>query len=198
MKHLKNLYRSTVAGILIGMACVISAHYENPELVFPVGIFCVILSGALLYTGIIGQSSIKHWRLVCTTLIGNFIGVSLVTLYAKFFIDYKVFAEAVLYKVSIGYLPWFISSIFCGLLMCAATSLRIENSFFTTFLCVAAFIVVRFEHSIADTFYLLLDGLQMDDIIRLVIAVVGNALGAKLLWWTHLIKNKQSCRRQFL
>lgn len=189
---LKTLYRSVVAGMLIGIACIVSALYKEPELIFSVGVFCIILSGALLYTGVVGHYSIKKFKTTLFIFLGNFIGVTVITLYAKFFMDYNMFSSIVSYKTSVGYFPWFIASVFCGILMCAATSLRIEDSFFTTFVCIAAFIVAKFEHSVADSFYLMLDGVQLDDFIRIGLAVIGNALGAKILWWTHVIKTKDS------
>lgn len=188
---LKTLYRSIVAGILIGIACIVSVFYDDPELIFSSGVFCIILCGGLLYTGVVGHYSIKQFKTTLFIFLGNFIGISLITLYAKFFMDYKLFESIISYKTNTSYVQWFLCSVFCGMLMCAATSLRIENSFFTTFICIAAFIIGKFEHSVADSFYLMLDGIHANDFVRIFIAIVGNAVGAKILWWTHLLKQKQ-------
>lgn len=53
-------------------------------------------------------------------------------------------------------------------------------------LAVSAFIIAKFNHSIADSFYLSIDGINLHDIVFLFYAALGNAFGAKLL---HYISN---------
>lgn len=181
--------KSIVAGILIGMAGIISAQYNHPEIIFPVGLICIILSGNLLYTGCIGHFNIKEkYKALLCILLGNFVGVVLTLYYAHYYMDFILFQNIIIYKENVDIIKYFISSIFCGMLMCTATSLNKDKNIIVVIMCVAAFIIGKFEHSIANMFYLGINGYSLKDILLILIAIIGNAIGSKIIHPIERIK----------
>lgn len=77
------------------------------------------------------------------------------------------------------------------MLMCTATSLNKNKNILVILLCVAAFIISKLDHSIANMFYLGLDGYDLHDMLLIIIALVGNGVGAKLLYISYNIMCKQ-------
>lgn len=183
------LVKSFVAGLLIGLACIISCQYSYPEFIFPVGLICIVYSNNLLYTGCIGHYSLKDYRLLLI-IAGNLLGVLLPLYYTKYLNASSL--DAILdYKYNEPYLQYSISSIFCGILMCTATSLNKSKNILVILFCVAAFIISKLDHSIANMFYLGIDGYDLHDIVLIFIALIGNGVGAKLLYVSSRMVCKQ-------
>lgn len=181
--------KSIVAGLLIGLSCIVSCQYYHPELIFPVGLICILYSNNLLYTGCIGHYSLKDYHILIV-LAGNLVGV-LMSLYYIRFLNTNILYSILECKYSESYLQCFISSVFCGMLMCTATSLNKNKNILIVLFCVSAFIISKLDHSIANMFYLGLDGYDLHDMLLLIIAVVGNGLGAKLLYSSYNMMCKQ-------
>ena len=72
--------------------------------------------------------------------------------------------------------------------MCTATSINKDKNIIVVIMCVAAFIIGKFEHSIANMFYLGINGYSLKDILLILIAIIGNAIGAKIMYTTERIK----------
>lgn len=183
------IIKSIVAGLLIGLACIVSCQYPHPELIFPVGLICIMYSNNLLYTGCIGHYSLKDYHLLII-IVGNFLGVLLSLYYTKY-LNINSLYTIVDYKYNEPYLQYSISSIFCGMLMCTATSLNKNKNILVILFCVAAFIISKLDHSIANMFYLGLDGYDLHDMLLIIIALVGNGVGAKLLYISYNMVCKQ-------
>ena len=68
--------------------------------------------------------------------------------------------------------------------MCTATSLNKDKNILVIFFCVSAFIIGKFDHSIANMFYLGVDGYDLHDVFLILVAIVGNGVGSKILYTT--------------
>lgn len=183
------IIKSIVAGLLIGLACIVSCQYPYPELIFPVGLICIMYSNNLLYTGCIGHYSLKDYHLLLI-IVGNLLGV-LLPLYYTRYLNINLLYPIVDYKYNESYLQYSISSVFCGMLMCTATSLNKNKNILVILFCVAAFIISKLDHSIANMFYLGIDGYDLHDVLLIFIALVGNGVGAKLLYVSYNMVCKQ-------
>lgn len=183
------IVKSFVAGLLIGLACIVSCQCSYPEIIFPVGLICIMYSNSLLYTGCIGHYSSKDYHLLLI-IVGNLLGV-LLPLYYTRYLNINLLYPIIDYKYNESYLQYSISSIFCGMLMCTATSLNKNKNILVILFCVAAFIISKLDHSIANMFYLGIDGYDLHDILLIIIALVGNGVGAKLLYVSYNMVCKQ-------
>lgn len=179
---LQCLTEAIVAGILIGIAGIISAQYSHPEIIFPVGLICITLSNSLLYTGCIGHFNIKEKYInLLIILLGNFIGVCVTLPYAIHCVNFELFQNIITYKENLNLAVCFTSSVFCGMLICTATSLNKDKNVIVIIMCVAAFIIGKFDHCIADMFYLGVNGYSLKDLLIILTAIIGNTIGAKTI-----------------
>lgn len=174
------LYKSVFAGILIGIAAIISANATYQHIIFSVGLVSVVCCGAYLYTGMIGKLTYRDYKMILQILIGNIFGVLIVCLYARYYCSADMFDQVIANKESYSLIYVFVASIFCGILMCTATVLNINGNVLIMILCVSAFILGKFPHCIADTFYLSLNGISLNDACYILLSVIGNTIGAKL------------------
>lgn len=186
------ILKSYFAGVSIGMAGIISS-YATPTLspfIFAIGLLIVILGNLSLYTGKIGTYSIEDEGILTISLvfIFNILGAWTTSLYFLIYPLTNSLIKTIQYKNSQSPIEIFCSSIFCGILMYTAVVLsqKSKNREIIIIFAVSAFIIGKFNHSIADGFYLALDGITVYDCVCLFYAALGNALGAKLL---HFISN---------
>lgn len=186
---LNTVVKSIIAGLLIGLACIVSCQYSHPEVIFPVGLICIVHSNSLLYTGCIGHYSLKDYRLL-VVLLGNLLGV-IASLYYLRFLNIELLYPILEYKYNESFVQCFISSVLCGMLMCSATSLNKDKNILVIIVCVSAFVIGKFDHSIANMFYLGADGYSLRDSLFLATAVVGNGVGAKLLYSSYNMMSSQ-------
>lgn len=183
----KLISKSYLAGLSIGMAGIISS-YAMPAIapfVFAIGLLIVILGDFNLYTGKIGTYSIEEKGLldISLILIFNIIGAWTAAQYFKLYPITDSLQSVLQYKNNQSLTQVFFSSIFCGILMYTAVILSQKSKLreIIIILAVGAFIIAKFNHSIADSFYLSIDGINLHDTVFLFYAALGNAFGAKLL-----------------
>lgn len=181
------LFKSIFGGILIGLACIVSSKLDYPYLIFPVGLVAITYSKTLLYTGCVGHNKLTKYPLYII-LLGNIIGCIICLLAINYIGDANVIREIGHAKYSESWLTCIISSIFCGMLMCVATSLNNNKHFLCIFICVAAFVLCGLDHSIANTFYILSYKIDFKSICNIIIAVVGNTIGAKILYSVYNVR----------
>ena len=110
-------------------------------------------------------------------------------LYAILLGNICLFDDIIVTKESYSFVYVLISSVFCGMLMCAATVLNKNKNILVIIMCISAFILGKFPHCIADAFYLGLNGVTISDVFYLLCTVVGNTLGAKMAYWCTGGKN---------
>lgn len=193
---------------------VVSFNIENvsiskalASLVFPMGLILVILLKTELFTGnsllviplinkkISIKSLLLNWLLV---YIGNFIGSVILSL-----LIYKsgsltnetlinTFISIANKKVSYSFINLFILGILCNMLVCTAvflgvTSKNIIDKIFVIFIPIFLFVLLGFEHSVANMFYLsiasLLGKLNFINLLvhNLLPVTLGNIVGGVLI-----------------
>ena len=174
-----------LAGIMTGIGDIALMSCENKyigALMFSVALMSIIYFQLPLYTGRVGRMIRDNSYLGCFfILFFNVIGTSLsVFMYTLMSPDnrQKVFAIAD-QKFSRGYIALFIAAIFCNILIHIAVS---SNHSIITILCVMAFILCGFEHSIADAGYAFVSG-NWKNMLTWLIVVAGNTVGALLTFY---------------
>lgn len=174
---LKN--KAFIAGILIGLGVIINALTTIPALgaiLFSFGLLTIIHLSLPLYTGKIGFiPNIKIIDLL-QILIYNILGI-FTCVYAYMMANpnivpiLKSAAEA---KFSKTILQMLIYGFFCGSLIHFAV--KCKNTIITI-MAITIFILIGAEHCIADFPFLILN-LSLINIIKYVIIIIGNSIGA--------------------
>lgn len=194
-----NLFDSILAGLAIGIAGLIYLSiypWSNTlaALCFSIGLIIVIVEEYHLFTGKIAYiEKYKHLSFI-TCLIGNICGVGIMGLMAFKHPMANILVES---KLSTSLIEIFFKAIGCGFLMYVATHGKtFPEKILRAIICVFAFIMAEFEHSIANTFYFIAAGRlgEIRSILVLLISVVGNTIGAILGNYKGLIslfKNKR-------
>ena len=196
------LPKAILAGIFINIAATIYLSIPNKvvgSLMFTFGLFAVLVTQSNLYTGMAGYYD-NQWKPashLITGLIGNAIGCFAYSfcysLTAKS-IDIQPLAYNLCEnKFGNPLLSILMSSIFCGSLMFLAVDTFKKNTnilgSIVVILCVSGFILVGFEHSIANISYLALAQypITLDVIFKVILMAIGNFIGA---YTTRLINEK--------
>lgn len=174
------IYRSLLAGILIGLGVIINLQSKNPALgalLFSFGLLTIIHMQLCLYTGKIGfYKNINDIQELLIILLFNCCGIALtVGLYAlgnPTFCD--IISAAAATKFTKNILTLFINGYFCGILIHFAVKNKVT---ILTIFAVMIFILIGAEHCIADFPYLLFN-LSLFNIVKFIAIVTGNSLGA--------------------
>ena len=179
-----NFLKSIVAGMCVSMGCICYLSIENKIIgafLFSVGIISIITYRLNLYTGRIGLVKSLSDIIDCIIyLFGNMLGCGIIYFLAAFTPIYLKIQEPlqviVSNKMNLSLLQLFVLGIFCGVLMLFAT--KNTKNFILPVLCIATFILIGAEHSVADSFYLL----ALNDTflyLKIIVTVaLGNAVGA--------------------
>lgn len=182
--QINNFLKSILAGVCISIGCICYLSVENRIIgafLFSVGLISILNYKLVLFTGRIGLSkSIKDIIINLFYFIGNAIGSVITYLLASHAIlKYDVGSKLqniVADKITTDSIDLFILGIFCGILMYFATKTYKNNVL--PMLCVAAFILIGAEHSVADSFYMLAVG-DITRYFKVIIPVIlGNSIGA--------------------
>lgn len=176
----KNFSTAYVAGILIGFGVIINLTIEYPiigALFFGFGLLTIIAMGLPLYTGRVGFW--KEPKTFPLMIIGNVAGAfSTVVIYILSKPEFiSVIRIASINKFQKSYFQMLCCGILCGMLIHFAV--KVKNTA-TTFLAVAIFILIGAEHCIADFPYLLFN-FSLDNLIKWIIVVVSNSVGAIII-----------------
>lgn len=204
MYILRNFISSVFAGIMIGIGGTVylSYYHENKvvaALLFCVGLLSVFIFDFCLYTGRVGYLACqkpkeipKYFGFCIVVWFGNLLGVLITGLavnYSNPVIGVRA-AEAYQAKVSQTPLQAVILGVLCGVLMYIAVDNFKNNSsavgkYVVVFVCIPAFILAGFEHSIADMFYFAASNgvplLSAKGIVYILYVSLGNWLGAVLI-----------------
>lgn len=192
MKHLNALKKAIVAGVLIGIGCTVYLNMDNSiaaSFLFGLGLFTIINLELNLFTGKIGYLGKNNYIEILITLIGNAIGVNIMAFLIKQTrLNDRLVEKAIPIvdnKLSDTYISLFLLAVFCGMLMfiAVATFKKQPNILGTlaVFLCVSVFILVGFEHCIANMFYLGLVSTPTKYFLPLIVMILGNSTGGILL-----------------
>lgn len=191
MKNLAGLFmRSSAAGVMIGMGGTAFLSCDNKyigALLFCVALVSICALNMSLYTGAIGYA-VTEKRLkkplasYPTVLLGNFAGAGVCALLVSLS---GAAANGRIGDLCAGKLqqaPYqtLILAVLCGVLMYVAVDFYKKHGGVTGILfCIPVFILCGFEHSIADTFYLMLGKeFSLKALGYILLTVAGNSAGA--------------------
>lgn len=180
-KHI--FVKSILAGALIALAGMLylkSSDKVVGAFLFSLGLCTVFMTKSLLYTGRVGYIENKGHIFGCIfILIFNLIAAFGIGSIWK--LTYGV-SNAFDSRMTKTILQLVIDSIGCGAIIFLAVEFWTRHkSFGMVILCVMAFILAGFEHSIADMFYFAAGNLTWEGLLRLLIIILGNATGSLLI-----------------
>ena len=186
------LSREAFKGILAGLCitlggCVLLGCEDRyiGALLFSVALLTICLFGFSLYTGKVGylvdDHSGKNILATLFGLLGNAIGCTVFGLLARAALP-TISARVetmVLAKLEQSVPQALIRAFFCGVLMYIAVRMyREKGTVLGIFVCVPAFILSGFEHSIANMFYFAAaHRLDVESVLYLLLIILGNSLG---------------------
>lgn len=183
---------AVLAGVAIGIGGIAFLSVESPivgSLLFAVGLYVICAHCLQLFTGKAGylvDHSVSFWDLLWIWC-GNLVGTLLTGVYVNITRIGGISARAQALcqiKLNDTWLSLFLLAILCGLLMYAAVDgySRIKNPLLL-FICVSAFILCGFEHSVADMFYFSVSGLLFTwpAMWRILVISAGNLIGCILI-----------------
>lgn len=189
------IIKSLLAGFLIGLAACIYAGCENKIVgagLFSIGLIAVILLGAFLYTGKIGEVCSKETlKYALIGLVFNLIAAFVVGLCFRLsrgpqpIIDLRI---AVLTS-SYGWLKVILRGILTGALIYLAVELfkvstnciEIKGKLILIILPVIAFILAGGYHCIADAAYYGMSELSWQGLASIGLTIIGNSIGSLLV-----------------
>ena len=194
-----------LAGILIALGGAVYLACVNPELpyaryigafLFSLALVCICMRGYSLYTGKIGLLYEKHKKedisVLFLCLLGNLIGTVLCGyLLALMTPSLKDTAlDLCTGKLEQGYGFGFLRAVFCGILVYLAVDIyRNHKTTIGILLCIPAFIICGFEHSIANMFYFAASGIVSGEaFLYLLMIVLGNSVGGLLIPTLQLVR----------
>ncbi len=217
MKNGKNalldVAQKTVEGFLGGMlislgGAVFLACYSSGlaygkyigALLFSMALLAICMRGFALYTGKIGLITEKHGKeeisALLLALLGNVIGTVVFGYLLAFVFPEAMKApafELCTGKLAQGYGYGLLRAFFCGILVYLAIDIyRNNKSALGILMCIPAFILSGYEHSIADMFYFAASGIASWNAFGyLVMILLGNSLGGLLIPVLRLIRPKK-------
>lgn len=194
-------FNSIYSGLILSIAAMF--HYTADDEVvgaflFAGGVAAILVMGSPLYTGAVGDTIAMHRKgwlpFLAVMLAGNVVGCLLCALCIQLLHDGPTFVEAAretwTAKVNQGVPSALASSIFCGVLLYTSWRVNLKAkerpilSGLVVLICVMVLVLCKFDHSIADSFYLFLSGdYSWNGLLLLVIAIVGNAIGSAFPAW---------------
>jgi formate/nitrite transporter FocA (FNT family) len=177
------IIKAILAGVLIALAGILYLNCENKvigALLFSIGLISVIILQADLYTGKVGYVKSKQDILdLAIMLLFNVVSAYIVGLLYKSgngsvsIMEIKV--EKDLWKA-------FLDSVGCGMLIYLAVELyKKTKSLLPVVLGVMGFIIVGFEHCIANSFYIGASDPELIHFGYLLIYIVGNSIGSLII-----------------
>ena len=189
-----NLIKSILAGVFIGIGCNIYLSCDNKyigSLLFTIGLITILYFSFNLYTGKVGyilNNNLKYIITLLIILLGNIIGAIFIGL----LFPNNLATTLCNNKLSLSYYNILIKSIMCGLLIYIAVDSYSNNkNILLTIFCIPTFILLGYEHSIADIVYFSMARMfNIQTIIFLIIIILGNAIGSNIIpICNKLIKN---------
>lgn len=181
-----------IAGMMISIGGAAYLACENKyvgSVLFCVALFCICIKSYSLYTGKIGYLLSKHSKGDIATMLIGLIGNVIATVAIGYLIaaaipNIATGAETVCQaKLTQQLWQTFVRAVLCGVLVYLAVDIFRENkSPLGILLCIPAFIVSGFEHSIADIFYFSAYGKAgLSGVWFILTVLVGNSIGALII-----------------
>lgn len=198
-KYWPMFVKGIFAGIMISIGAMAYLTVDDKyvgSMVFTIGLFTIYTLDFYLFTGKVGyffhdKDAVK----IGVVWLGNVIGTSGMAMIVKatrMMTQTEIYSHAVHYsEVKLGdtYLSMFILAMLCGIMMFIGAESYITThdnpnsigGYIGLFLCVMIFLLLGFEHSIANVFYFTMaDAWNATSIIALLVVSAGNAAGGIL------------------
>ena len=199
MERIKEILLETfnpmLAGIMISIGCLVNLSCGNKyigAILFSVGLLTIIACQFDLFTGKVGYINDKDNDLLFLISVwcGNYLGVLFSVILIKFtklnILQSKAL-NLVQNKFDDSLISLFILGMFCGLLMFVAIHVANSNcnslmKIILIIFCVSSFILIGFEHCVADMFYFAFaNQLGTESLVRLIVISIGNGVGANII-----------------
>lgn len=195
-KGIDYLIKGLYAGIMIGMGCTAYLATTNiyiGTLLLAVSLLVICMYGMSLFTAKVGYlliNKIEYVKELLLSLLGNFLGVSLVASLVRktSLIVYQEKALSISKSVlSDNILSIFILSVLCGFLIYIAINNYKKVSgevgkYIFIFLAVMIIVICGLNHSIFDMYYFLLSNtLNAKALLYLLVMLIGNGFGSILI-----------------
>lgn len=198
-----------LAGILISLGgAVFLACYDAAipytkyvgAFFFSLALLCICMREYALFTGKIGLVIEKHKKddisLLLLCLLGNAIGtIAFGYLIGWVFPNIKATALTLCNsKLEQGYGFGLLRAVLCGILVYLAVDIyRNNKSTLGILLCIPAFILSGYEHSIADIFYFAASEIaSFEAFLYLIMIIIGNSIGGLLIPLLQLIRPRKN------
>lgn len=202
-------FNSIYSGLILAIAA--TFHYTADDEVvgaflFAGGVAAILVMGSPLFTGAVGDTVAMHRKgwlpFLAVMLAGNIAGCLLCALGIQALHDGPTFVEAARetwkMKTEQGIGSCFVSSIFCGVLLYTSWRVNLKAkvrpilSGLVVLICVMVLVLCKFDHCIADSFYLFLSGTySWMGVLTLLIAIVGNAVGSAFPAWLFRTRREE-------
>lgn len=184
-------YNAFIAGILIGLGCLVSNLITQPIIgycCFAMGLMYIRVVKLPLTTGLtqhLGETiDFKTWRKV---LGCNMLGAFAASFFSMLFLvathNYELMDKMVALSITkfmdANFLQLLLSGAFCGILMTIATYKR--TPLYVSILCVMTFLLARFNHCVADSFYLFMQIGNWYAWLMFIAIVIGNLIGGYVI-----------------
>lgn len=198
MKKLADFLYAIMAGAFIAMGGVVFLSLDNKivgAFMFSLGLFAVCTLKYNLFTGKVGYlfcNDVKTYLPWCLMVwVGNLIGSIIVaelvrlTRVAPGIIEKST--KLVQVKADDTLISLFVLGIFCNIMVVHAVDQYLNNpheigKYLGIIMSIMVFILVGFEHSIADMFYIQMARMwNSQTIIALIVITLGNVLGGILI-----------------
>ena len=198
MKKLADFLYAIMAGAFIAMGGVVFLSLNNKivgAFMFSLGLFAVCTLKYNLFTGKVGYlfcNDVKTYLPWCLMVwVGNLIGSIIVaelvrlTRVAPGIIEKST--KLVQVKADDTLISLFVLGIFCNIMVVHAVDQYLNNpheigKYLGIIMSIMVFILVGFEHSIADMFYIQMARMwNSQTIIALIVITLGNVLGGILI-----------------
>ena len=189
---MKHVLSGVCAGLCISLGGAVFLACESRlagAVLFSVALTCICYKGYALFTGRVGYIPEKHDKAAVSALLLGLLGNLVGTVLCGWLIRAEMpnlgqSANALcLAKLEQSALSTLTRGLFCGVLMYLAVSIfRDSKTPLGILLCIPAFILSGFEHSIADMFYFAASGLvSLKAFAFLWLVILSNAVGGMLL-----------------
>ena len=206
MRSLKVFIKAVAAGLCISIGAASYLSCDNKivgSLLFTTGLFTICFFGLNLYTGKIGYALDMPHPIDClTTWAGNVVGCICGGALLRYAIPSlaEVGRSVTEAKLSLPIMRAVVLGIFCGILMYIAVHNFNQNPHMIgkcigILVCIPAFIICGFEHSIANVVYFTLGIRSAAELLNMLVFTlavsVANAIGAILFRKLSLAFSKE-------
>lgn len=192
MKEFYNIFkRSIIAGMCIGLGCIAYTMMSNVfvgSFLFSLGLIAVVALNCNLYTGKIGYAECTLWDLkyYITIMIGNIIGLSIVCPAISNIYGLSDDVQNICnFKINEDFMTALVRSFACGILMyIAVEGYKRTKNIFVVMLPVIMFVILGFDHCIANIGYLMINS-DFSFTWNILTWILGNSLGSIFMCWLH-------------